>query len=858
MRSEKMTQKLKEGLELAVSSAQSKNHQQIEPEHLDLALLRQEDSVLVHILDALAVPSFGVINAVESAINGFTEVAGAHAQPYFSQRLNKVFKDAEHEAHGLHDEFISVEHILLAEFSDSRSVLIEELKKHNVTKDAVLSALAGIRGSQRVTDENPEAKYKPLEKYGRDLTQLANQGKLDPVIGRDDEIRRVIQVILRRTKNNPVLIGEAGVGKTAIVEGLAQRISQKDVPEGLKNKKIVVLDMGSLIAGAKFRGEFEDRLKAVLKEVESKNGEIILFIDEMHTLVGAGAAEGAVDASNMLKPALARGQLRCIGATTLDEYRKYIEKDAALERRFQPVYVEQPSVEDTIAILRGLKERYELYHGVRIKDGALIAAAQLSNRYITGRFLPDKAIDLVDEAASHLRMEIDSKPQALDVADRRILQLEIERQALKKEKDDASKERLKALEKELEDTKKTSAELTGRWKKEKESILEVRRIKEQIEEAKREEKDAEKKADLNRVAQIRYGLQRELEEKLKAASAKMAKGQEDGSLLKEEVDEDDIATVVAKWTGIPLTRLREGETQKLLQMEERLQARVVGQDTAVKEVAGCIRRARSGLSDPHRPAGVFIFVGPTGVGKTELAKSLAWFLFDDEQALVRIDMSEYMEKHSVSRLIGAPPGYVGYEEGGQLTEAVRRRPYSVILFDEIEKAHGDVFNVLLQIFDDGRLTDGQGRVVNFKNTVIVMTSNIGTQLIDRDNPRGVIERKIDEEFKRHFKPEFLNRVDETIIFNYLKESDMEKIVRIQLGQVVERLKENNNVGLSVSKKAVALLAKEGFDPVYGARPLKRLIQRRIVDPLALKVLEGEVKQGDTVSVDSRSDEIIFN
>lgn len=858
MRLEKMTQKLKEGLELAVSSAQSKNHQQIEPEHLDLALLRQEDSVLVHILDALAVPSFGVINAVESAINGFTEVAGSHAQPYFSQRLNKVFKDAEHEAHGLHDEFISVEHILLAEFSDSRSVLIEELKKHNVTKDAVLSALAGIRGSQRVTDENPEAKYKPLEKYGRDLTQLANQGKLDPVIGRDDEIRRVIQVILRRTKNNPVLIGEAGVGKTAIVEGLAQRISQKDVPEGLKNKKIVVLDMGSLIAGAKFRGEFEDRLKAVLKEVESKNGEIILFIDEMHTLVGAGAAEGAVDASNMLKPALARGQLRCIGATTLDEYRKYIEKDAALERRFQPVYVEQPSVEDTIAILRGLKERYELYHGVRIKDGALIAAAQLSNRYITGRFLPDKAIDLVDEAASHLRMEIDSKPQALDVADRRILQLEIERQALKKEKDDASKERLKALEKEREDTKKTSAELTARWKKEKESILEVRRIKEQIEEAKREEKDAEKKADLNRVAQIRYGLQRELEEKLKAASAKMAKGQADGSLLKEEVDEDDIATVVAKWTGIPLTRLREGETQKLLQMEERLQARVVGQDTAVKEVAGCIRRARSGLSDPHRPAGVFIFVGPTGVGKTELAKSLAWFLFDDEQALVRIDMSEYMEKHSVSRLIGAPPGYVGYEEGGQLTEAVRRRPYSVVLFDEIEKAHGDVFNVLLQIFDDGRLTDGQGRVVNFKNTVIVMTSNIGTQLIDRDNPREVIERKIDEEFKRHFKPEFLNRVDETIIFNYLKASDMEQIVRIQLGQVVERLKENTNVGLSVSKKAVALLAKEGFDPVYGARPLKRLIQRRIVDPLALKVLEGAIKQGDTVSVDSRSDEIIFN
>jgi len=857
MKLDKMTQKLKEALEAAVAFAQSKNHQQIEPEHLDLAFLRQEDSVLVHILDALAVPSYNIINAVEAAVNGFPEVSGSHAQPYFSQRLNKVFKDAEREAMGLHDEFMSVEHILLAEFSEPRSALIAELKKHNVSKDGVLTALAGIRGTQRVTDENPEAKYKPLEKYGRDLTQLANQGKLDPVIGRDDEIRRVIQVILRRTKNNPVLIGEAGVGKTAIVEGLAQRIAQKDVPEGLKNKKIIVLDMGSLIAGAKFRGEFEDRLKAVLKEVESKNGEIILFIDEMHTLVGAGAAEGAVDASNMLKPALARGQLRCIGATTLDEYRKYIEKDAALERRFQPVFVEQPTVEDTIAILRGLKERYELYHGVRIKDGALIAAAQLSNRYITERFLPDKAIDLVDEAASHLRMEIDSKPQALDVADRRILQLEIERQGLKKEKDDASKERLKALEAELEQTKKTSAELTARWKKEKDLILEVRRIKEQLEDARQQEKDAEKKADLNRVAQIRYGLVRELEEKLKSASAKMAKAQTEGSLLKEEVDEDDIATVVAKWTGIPLTKLLEGEAEKLLHMEDRLRDRVVGQDAAVAEVASCIRRARSGLSDPHRPAGVFIFVGPTGVGKTELAKSLAWFLFDDEQALVRIDMSEYMEKHSVSRLIGAPPGYVGYEEGGQLTEAVRRRPYSVVLFDEIEKAHSDVFNVLLQIFDDGRLTDGQGRVVNFKNTVIVMTSNIGTQLIDRDNPREVIERKIDEEFKRHFKPEFLNRVDETIIFNYLLEADMEKIVRIQLDQISKRLKENNNVELSVSKKAVELLAKEGFDPVYGARPLKRLIQRKLVDPLALKVLEGAIKQGETVKVDSRGGEIIF-
>jgi ATP-dependent Clp protease ATP-binding subunit ClpB len=857
MKIDKMTQKLREAVEQAVSLAREAQHQQVEPEHFILALLRQDDSVLINIMDALGVPSFDIIKSVEGAINGFTRVSGGKGQPYLSQRSEKLFKDAEHTAAALHDDFISAEHIALAEFSDPQSVLAAEMKKHNISKDAVLSALSTIRGSQRVTDENPEAKYKPLEKYGRDLTQLANQGKLDPVIGRDDEIRRVIQVILRRTKNNPVLIGEAGVGKTAIVEGLAQRIAQKDVPEGLKNKKIITLDMGSLVAGAKFRGEFEDRLKAVLKEVEAKNGEIILFIDELHTLVGAGAAEGAVDASNMLKPALARGQLRCIGATTLDEYRKHIEKDAALERRFQPVNVDQPTVEDTIAILRGLKERYELYHGVRIKDSALIAAAQLSDRYITARFLPDKAIDLIDEAASHLRMEIDSKPQVLDEADRRIMQLEIERQALKKEKDEASKERLKALEKELDGLKKKSLDLTVLWKKEKELIFEVRRIKEQIEEAKKEEKDAEKKADLNKVAQIRYGLSRELEDKLKASSAKMAQAQAKGALLKEEVDEDDIATVVAKWTGIPLTRLLEGETQKLLHMEERLKARVVGQDDAVTEVSGCIRRARSGLSDPHRPAGVFIFVGPTGVGKTELAKSLAWFLFDDEQSMIRIDMSEYMEKHSVSRLIGAPPGYVGYEEGGQLTEAVRRRPYSVILFDEIEKAHSDVFNVLLQIFDDGRLTDGQGRVVNFKNTVIVMTSNIGTQLIDRDNPKEVIERKIGEEFKKYFKPEFLNRVDETIVFNYLKEKDMEKIVHIQLGQVAQRLRDTGNIGLDISKNAVTELAKEGFDPIFGARPLKRLIQKKLVDPLALKLLEGAVRQGSTVKVDARDGDIIF-
>lgn len=855
MKLEKLTQKLREALESAVSAAQENKNQQVEPEHLEYALLRQDDSVAVSVLDSIGVSSFTVIKAVEEAVKGFAQVSGEAGQVYFSPRLNRMFKAAEHEARGLHDEFVSAEHILLAAAADPSDALGKVLAGEGVDNTRILGALSGIRGSQRVTDENPEAKYKPLEKYGRDLTQLANQGKLDPVIGRDDEIRRVIQVILRRTKNNPVLIGEAGVGKTAIVEGLAQRIAQKDVPEGLKNKRVISLDMGALVAGAKYRGEFEDRLKAVLKEVEDRNGEIILFIDELHTLVGTGKAEGAVDASNMLKPALARGMLRCIGATTLDEYRRYIEKDAALERRFQQVYVDQPSVEDTIAILRGLKERYELYHGVRIKDGALIAAAGLSSRYITERFLPDKAIDLVDEAASRLRMEIDSKPHQLDEADRRIMQLEIERQALKKEKDDGSRDRLAVLEKELEALKKTSLDLTSRWRKEKTLILEVRKVKEQIEEAKKEEKDAEKKADLARVAQIRYGLQRELEEKLKESGAKLAQMQRDGSLLKEEVDEDDIASVVAKWTGIPLTKLLEGETEKLLKMEERLKSRVIGQDAAVETVSACIRRSRSGMADPNRPAGVFIFVGPTGVGKTELAKSLAWFMFDDEQAMVRIDMSEYMEKHSVSRLIGAPPGYVGYEEGGQLTEAVRRRPYAVVLFDEIEKAHPDVFNVLLQIFDDGRLTDGQGRAVNFKNTVIVMTSNLGTQSINREDPKEVIERKIDQEFRSHFKPEFLNRVDETVIFNYLGQKDMEKIVSIQTDMVARRLKENNGIGLEVSKKAVEFIAREGFDPVYGARPLKRLIQKKVVDRLALMLLERSVKAGDSLKADVKAGEL---
>lgn len=695
---------------------------------------------------------------------------------------------------------------------------------------------------------------KPLERFGRDLTELANMGKLDPVIGRDEEIRRVIQVLSRRTKNNPVLIGDPGVGKTAIVEGLAQRIASGDVPESLKDRKLFVLDISSLVAGSKYRGEFEERLKSVLKEIQSREGEIIVFIDELHTIVGAGSAEGSMDASNMLKPALARGELRCIGATTMDEYRKFIEKDKALERRFQPVFIGEPGVEDTIAILRGLKERYELHHGVRIKDSALIAAAVLSDRYITERFLPDKAIDLIDESASRLRIEIDSLPQELDIIKRRIMQLEIERQALKKEKDDASLTRLEKLEKELHDLKKQDEELTRHWEKEKKAIGIIRSIKAEIDESKLREKKAERSGDLGLIAEIRYGVLNELTKKLDAANKELDKLQKDKAMLKEEVDEEDIAEVVSKWTGIPVSKLIEGESAKLLNMEERLGERVVGQDEALELVSSCIRRARTGLSDQNRPLGSFIFIGPTGVGKTELAKSLAWFLFDDENALMRIDMSEYMEKHSVSRLIGAPPGYVGYEEGGQLTERIRRRPYSVILFDEIEKAHPDIFNALLQILDDGRLTDGQGRVVNFKNTVVIMTSNIGTELVAGEKDRDVIKSRISGKLKAHFRPEFLNRIDEIVVFNELSQDDILKVVDIQL-ELLHRRLEDKHILISVSKDAKIFLSKQGFDPVFGARPLKRIIQREVQDRLAKMLLEGQVKEGDKVSVTLEKDKL---
>ncbi|MGE5279260.1 MAG: ATP-dependent chaperone ClpB, partial [Deltaproteobacteria bacterium] len=758
--------------------------------------------------------------------------------------LERALERAEHYRGSLKDTYISVEHLFLG-LVDADAGLRQALKDAGAGPAELLNALKELRGSQTVGDENPEQKLQPLEKFGRDFTDLAVRGKLDPVIGRDEEIRRVIQVLSRRTKNNPVLIGDPGVGKTAIVEGLAQRIAAGDVPEGLKKKRLIALDIGAMVAGSKYRGEFEDRLKAVLKEVQAQEGRIILFIDELHTIVGAGAAEGAVDASNMLKPALARGELRCVGATTLDEYRKHIEKDKALERRFQQVFVGEPSVEDTIAILRGLKERYEVHHGVRIKDAALIAAAQLSHRYITERYLPDKAIDLIDEAASRLRIEIDSLPQELDDVNRRVVQWEVERQALRKEKDAGSRERLKKLEDDLKTLQEESARLTAHWEKEKAAVTRIREIKTQIEEAKAEEKRQERRGNLDKVAEVRYGVLAELSKKLEVANKELAALQKTRAMLKEEVDEEDVVRIVSKWTGIPLSRLLEAESAKLLHMEERLRRRVVGQDEALHVVADCIRRARTGLSDANRPLGSFIFVGPTGVGKTELAKSLAWFLFDDEAAMVRLDMSEYMERHAVARLIGAPPGYVGYEEGGQLSERIRRRPYSVVLFDEIEKAHPDVFNVLLQILDDGRLTDGQGRVVNFRNTVVIMTSNIGTELIGTEKDAPALRLRIGQELKKHFRPEFLNRLDDIVVFNHLEERDLVSIVDIQLG-LLERRLADRRIRLEVSAGAKAWLAKEGFDPVYGARPLKRTLQRVLQDRIAMGLLDGTFHDGDTI------------
>lgn len=862
MRLDKFTVKLQEAIQEAVSNATSAGHQQVEPEHLVYALIRQDDSILASVLDALGIKSFSVIKAIEKLLEEKQTVSGSNVQVYFSAQLNRLLTQAAKEAYAFKDEYVSAEHVLLALFADAESALVKELKAQGLDREKALAALAQIRGSHRITDQNPEEKFNALEKYGVDITEQARRMQLDPVIGRDKEIRRLMQVLSRRTKNNPVLIGEAGVGKTAIAEGLAQRIVSRDVPEGLKDKRIISLDLGSLVAGTKFRGEFENRLKAVLKEIQSKNGQIVLFIDELHTLVGAGAAEGSIDASNMLKPMLARGQLRAIGATTLDEYRKYIEKDAALERRFQQVFVDEPTLEDTIAILRGLKEKYEIHHGVRIKDSALIAAATLSSRYINERHLPDKAVDLIDEAASRIRIEIDSMPQEIDVIQRKIVQLEIEKQALRKEKDKTSGERLQKIEKGLEALKAELEEKKKQWTKEKSVIIKINNAKEKIEELKNEASNAEKKGDLDRVAEIKYGKLGELESQIDALNKSLLALQKGSAMLRQEVSEEDIAQIVSQWSGIPLAKLMEGDAEKLLKMEERLKLKVVGQDEAVGAISSCIRRVRSGLADEKRPMGSFIFMGPTGVGKTKLAKTLAWFLFDDEDALLRIDMSEYMEKFSVSRLIGAPPGYVGYGEGGQLTEKVRRRPYAVILLDEIEKAHPDVFNLLLQILDEGRLTDGQGRTVDFRNTVIIMTSNIGADIIQQgsigfkksqqDGALREIKERLMEEVKKVFRPEFLNRLDEIIIFNPLTREDNLRILELELEPIYAKLAQRG-IRLNVSQKAKQFLAEKGFDAHFGARPLKRVVQRYLQDPLSFKLLQGALRQGSAVSADISED-----
>jgi ATP-dependent Clp protease ATP-binding subunit ClpB len=853
MRPDKFTQKMQEALQAAQEVASQFNQQEITNEHFLLALLDQTDGVTRPLLEKMGVAIAGLQGRLRQELERRPKIQGGNVDQRIGNELRATIDAAEKEMAKLKDEFLSAEHYLLA-LADGKGAAAKLLKEAGVTRDKLMQALQQVRGSQRVTDQNPEGKYQTLEKYGRDLTELARRGRIDPVIGRDNEIRRVMQVLSRRTKNNPVLIGEPGVGKTAIVEGLARRIISGDVPESLKQKKIIAMDIGSMVAGAKFRGEFEDRLKAFLKEVTDSQGEIILFIDELHTIVGAGAAEGSVDASNLLKPQLARGELRTIGATTLDEYRKYIEKDAALERRFQPVKVDEPTVEDTVAILRGLKERYEVHHGVRIQDAALVAAAVLSHRYISDRFLPDKAVDLVDEAASRLKIELDSMPTEIDVIEREVMQREMERQALKKEKDAASKERLKKLERELAELKEKSSALKAEWQKEKSVIDQQRKIKEELDQARTELERAQRRGELAKASELQYGRIPDLEKKLRESEEKIAMS--GNKLLREEVTEEDIAEVVSSWTHIPVSRLQEGEREKLVRLEEHLHQRVIGQDTAIKAVANAIRRSRAGLQDENRPIGSFIFLGPTGVGKTELSRALAEFLFDDEQAMIRIDMSEYMEKHTVSRLIGAPPGYVGYEEGGQLSEAVRRKPYSVVLFDEIEKAHQDVFNVLLQVLDDGRITDGQGRTVDFKNTVIIMTSNIGSQYIMEESSPAARERLVMDALRQHFRPEFLNRIDDIIIFDRLTDEELKKIVEIQLKRLVRRL-ENQKITLELSDAAKAFVASHGYDPVYGARPLKRAIQKYILDPLSLEILEGKIREGQRITVDTKDESLTF-